>query len=228
MAKRKKTTGASKSSRGRVAKNASRTRRSASKSKSIASKKSNAGKGLWLNSNGTLNRRLKISKYLTKDGRIRKNAKLPKQFKTARGLYNYLYPAQLPEWYTKDGKVRAQMLKYLTKKGTLRKNVTLPDGVRTIKDLWDYVKSGTVKSQEDPRAKCFENVMYHWEFTKMVNRDFEKYRSVIMGNKKITRKDWDLYGDDYVMEVCGAGGDIEGYELVYMECRVGKFTTLIF
>jgi len=169
------------------------------KGKSASKKKKPASKTPWLNSDGAPNKRYKkIAKYLTKDGKIRKNVKLPFKVKTPKALFNKLYNPVYPPWYTKNGKVRKVMLKYLTQKGELRKNVKLPKGVKTIKQLWEWIESGKIKSEIDKRLQCEDFTEPNWVVREMVKTDFKFYRKVFMGGKEITFKEWLLEGYDYI------------------------------
>ena len=179
----------------------------------------------WLNSDGTPNKRYgKIAKYLTKQGKIRKGAKLPFKVKTAKALFNKLYPSKLPPWYTKDGKVRKIMLKYLTKAGTSRKGVKLPKGVKTIQQLWDWVRANKVKREDDKLIKCVDITEPYWEVKGFINKSFKRFLKVFMGGRQITRRDWDLDGDDYINEI--TDWDASPPEATYTICYFKKYKYL--
>lgn len=185
----------------------------------------------WLNADGTPNKKYKkIAKYLTKSGKIRKNAKLPFKVKTAKALFDKLYPSgkKLPPWYTKKGTVRKEMLKWLTKKGQLRKGVKLPKGVKTIEQLWDWVQSGKVKGKEDAEEKGLVvcTTLYHrphWEVREYIEDNWfkgKKWRKVYMGGKLMTWKTWVLEHDDYWIE--NINYDDSPPSMTYSECYYKK------
>lgn len=200
---------------------------------SIPSSKKKKGKSKsktpWLKADGTPNKRYKkIAKYLTKDGKIRKNAKLPFKVKTAKALFNKLYPPakKLPPWYTKNGTVRKSMLKYLTKTGQLRKGVKLPKGIKTIQQLWDWVQSGKVKDKEqaekDGRLLCKTDLWFYWEAKEHIDDNFHKYRKVFMGGEQITYKTWQLNGDDYIDELRNSPDSPNDYTIYMTICKYVK------
>jgi len=181
----------------------------------------------WLNKNGTPNKRYsKIAKYLTKDGKIRKNAKLPFKVKTAKALFNKLYPSKLPPWYTKSGRIRKDMQKYLTKAGTIRKNVKLPKGVKTIEQLWIWVQAQKVnarnkqKKEDDKVLICEEFNEDYWKAHETISRIFNNYIKVFMGGKQITKKIWELYGNDHINE--NTNEEDSPPQFYYTECYFKK------
>lgn len=124
--------------------------------------------------------------------------------------------AKKKPWLTSTGEVRAEMRKFLTKKGTIRKNVSLPPGVRSVKRLWEYIQAGKVKSPKGKGVTSFTVTSTFWEFMDMMDRDFEKFRFVSMGGKKISRTEWDESGADYLQEIKGTSAKEKEYEITYL------------
>lgn len=158
------------------------------------------GSPKWLKKDGSLNQKYKkVTKYLTKTGKIRKNVKLPFDVKRTSTLFERIYNPKYPPWYTKDGKVRKSMLKYLTKKGELRKGVKLPKGIRSISGLWKLVKAKAVRRKE--QVDCEDKTTAHFMVYEEILEDWDNYVSVFMDGKKVTKSYFYLHGMDYIRTI---------------------------
>lgn len=195
-------------------------------SKSIPQKRKRTKAKLWLNKNGTVNRKKKTSKYLTQSGRLDKRRKLPKGVRSIGDLYEKFYPSKkskkkspsakstkaksskaksgkprkVEEWQFKNGKYKPSIAKYLTKDGKLNKRYKYPKGVRTAKDLWEYLQSGKIKPLEDERANCVQYKEPYWEVREKIDQAFFEYKAVYMGGIKISIREWFIYSYQYTNE----------------------------
>lgn len=187
------------------------------KAKSSGSGSKGASKKPWLTVSGAVDKRKSISKYLRSDGTLDRRYGATKGLKSASQLYKRLQAEaqpkprevkvkELPPWFNKEGKVKAEMLKYLTKKGHRRKGVSFPVGIRSFEKLYEYVQAGKITAKditekEDKRLSSQNVTMAFWEAQSFIDTNFDLFRKVYMGGQLISRNKWDTEGDDHINEV---------------------------